>query len=294
MAEASRVSASDGAITGSGEARIGTTVKQNDLIGWQQVTVRAFLVGQRIDLRALNRTETLAVAPLAVAAGERGMAVLFRYGAAVLFNLQPVEEAAFLVSLNSVVGDPFDTPESEEVQLRVEPGGEERVDAQGVIHLREVTTERLLVVADVLAKSVVIAWNEHRVLRAFDRIEPVAAALHGRGGRRVAAQELLDHIGDVLLSQHRMVGRVEVTEKPELLWDRPELERLYLRLQEEFELPERDRALSRKLELISQTATTALGLLQARRSLRVEWYIVILIVVEILLTLYEMFVAGAH
>jgi uncharacterized Rmd1/YagE family protein len=222
------------------------------------------------------------------------MAVLFRYGVVVLFNLQIVEEAAFLVSLKSVVGDPFDNPESEDVQLRVDPDGDERVDAAGVIHLREVTTERLQVVADVLAKSVVLAWNENRVARAFDRIEPVAVALHRRAGGRVGPRQLLDHIGDVLLTQHRMVGRVEVTEKPELLWDRPELERLYLRLQEEFELPERDRALSRKLELIAQTATTALGLLQARRSLRVEWYIVILIVVEILLTLYEMFLAGGH
>jgi uncharacterized Rmd1/YagE family protein len=47
--------------------------------------------------------------------------------------------------------------------------------------------------------------------------------------------------------------------------------------------------MSRKLALISQTAETALGLLQARSTLRVEWYIVALIVVEIILTLYAMF-----
>jgi uncharacterized Rmd1/YagE family protein len=37
---------------------------------------------------------------------------------------------------------------------------------------------------------------------------------------------------------------------------------------------------------------TALGLIQARRSLRVEWYVVILIVFEILMTLYQMFWLG--
>ena len=40
----------------------------------------------------------------------------------------------------------------------------------------------------------------------------------------------------------------------------------------------------------NRSLETALELLQTRRSLRVEWYIVILIVVEILLTLYDMFV----
>ncbi len=258
---------------------------------WRRVRVVALLVGKRIDLRALYRSDSLAVAPLAIPAGERGMAVLFRYGAVVMFNLQVVEEAAFLLNLKSFVGDELAEPERENAEIAVEPDADERVDVSGVIRLRQITSDRLLVVADVLAKSVSLAWDETRVARVFDRIEPVAEALQKERGGRVVARQLLDHIGDVLITQHRMVGRVEVAEKPELLWDRPELERLYLRLQEEYELPERDRALTRKLDLISQTASTALGLLQAKRSLRVEWYIVLLIIFEIILTLYQMFVA---
>jgi len=84
------------------------------------------------------------------------------------------------------------------------------------------------------------------------------------------------------------VGRVEVTEKPEIVWDDPELDRLYERLATEYELRDRDRALSRKLDLISRTAETYLDLINARQTLRVEWYIVILIVMEIVLSLYEM------
>lgn len=259
--------------------------------GWDRIRAHALLVGKRIDLRALyrNRGDSLSTTPLAIPAGERGMAVLFRYGAVVLFNLQIVEEAAFLHSLQSVIGDSFDETEREEAQIVADANGDEAVDGTGVIRLHEVTADRLLIIADVLAKSVSLAWDENRVARVFDRTEPVAEALRrDRGGR---ARQLVDHISDVLITQHRMVGRVEVTEKPELLWDRPQLGRLYLRLQEEYELPERDRALTRKLDLIAQTASTALGLLQARRSYRVEWYIVLLIVVEIVLTLYEMFVA---
>jgi uncharacterized Rmd1/YagE family protein len=86
-----------------------------------------------------------------------------------------------------------------------------------------------------------------------------------------------------------MVGRVQVDEKPELIWDRPDLERLFVRLEDEYEISERYAALNQKLELISRTAETVLELLQHRRSMRVEWYIVILIVLEILLTLWQMF-----
>ena len=101
--------------------------------------------------------------------------------------------------------------------------------------------------------------------------------------------ELTDQIGLSLLTEQRMVGRVEMKEKPELLWDHPELEGLYLQLFDEYELGERSIALEQKLDLITRTAETLLRLEESRRSLRAEWYIILLIVVEILLTLYELF-----
>ncbi len=259
---------------------------------WHDVRARALLLGQRLDLRQLARSDCLAFAPLAVPAGEQGAAVLFRYGAVVLFNLQPIEESSFLSALAPLIGDPLAEPECETTRIRIDPDADERIDADGVVCLRALGIEHLQIVADALAKSVVLSCDEGRVASAFDRIEPVAAKLGRTGPTRFSSAHLLEHIGAVLATQHRVVGRVEVTEKPDLLWDHPELERLALRLQEEYDLPERERALNRKLDLIAQTATTALTLVQARQSLRVEWYIVVLIVVEICLTLYELFVAS--
>jgi uncharacterized Rmd1/YagE family protein len=158
-----------------------------------------------------------------------------------------------------------------------------------VIRLRGFDIERLQLVAAVLSKSVALAEYESRVAENFEHVEPFAVELQtrGRGGRKM--KELLQQIGRVLLTEHRMVARVEVREKPELLWEHPELEPLYLRLENEFEIAERSTALERKLALTSQTVSTLLDLLQNRRTLYVEWYIVILIVLEILLTSYELF-----
>lgn len=264
-----------------------------DVSNWQRVRVHALLVAARIDLRTLYRSDNLATTPLAIAAGDGGMAVLFRYGAVVTFNLQPIDEAAFLKSLQAVIDAPIAQPEHEEAEIVIDPQADERVGPTGTIFLRTLSPERLLLVADTLAKSVSLAFDERRVADVFDRIEPVAQSLRSTGGRRLLGRQLLGHIGDVLITQHRMVGRVEITEKPEFLWDCPGLDRLYQRLQEEYELPERDRALTRKLDLISQTASTALGLLDVRRSLRLEWYIIWLIVIEIALSLYQM-ARGGH
>jgi uncharacterized Rmd1/YagE family protein len=256
--------------------------------GLERLHARACLVGERIDMRALEQAEVLAHGPLTVRAGDRGCAMLFRFGSVVFFELTPIEEVTFLEGLKPFVKGPFEEPDREDLAIVVESDQNERIDAAGTLHLREASIERLQVAAHVLAKSTVLAHYEARVAKVFDRIEPLAEGMQ-RGKRRGApTRVLLEQIGDVLLAQTRTVGRAEVTEKPEITWDKSELDRLYERLAFEFELRDRDLALSRKLDLITRTAQTFLNLLQHRRTLHVEWYIVILILVEIVLSLYAM------
>ncbi len=257
--------------------------------GHKRIQARAWFVGERIDVRAFEQGAALALSPLTVRAGERGCAVLFRSGAVVVFDLEPAEQAAFLHHLEPFVQGAFDEPETETAEISVEPQRDERVDASGVVQLHDLALGRLQVVANVLAKSTVLAHHEENVAEVFNQIEPLAESLRG-GGRRVAGgRELLRQIGEVMLTESHPVGRFEVTEKPEITWDRRDLDRLYERLVIEYELTERDHALSRKLELISRTASTVLELIHTRRALRVEWYIVILIAVEIVLIVYDIF-----
>jgi uncharacterized Rmd1/YagE family protein len=252
---------------------------------------RALLVGERIDLRGFELPDRLAVDPLSLRVGG-GIAVVFRYGAVVFFDVPPQAAEAFLDRLSERVSQPLAERETETLNVSIDPEAREAMQ-DSTVCLRDRSIERFQLVADVLSKSVVLALYESRVAESFQRVEPVAVDLERKGvdGQRVA--ELLRHIGGALLSELRIVGRVEVADKPELTWDRPELERLYVRLADEFEIRERYRVLERKLDLISRTAHTVLELLQHRHTLRVEWYIVILIVLEILLTLYQLFFPGA-
>lgn len=256
--------------------------------GHTEFKARALLLGERIDLRALEGTERLAANPLSLPVQGGGVAVLFRYGLVVLFDVAPIEEAAFLGHLGSYVAGPHGQPETEVINIIIDPDAREGMRGEAIV-LAAKSIERLQLIADILAKSVILSMYEAKIAGTFDRIEPLAINLERKGAGGRQAKELLQHIGGALLSEHMMVGRVEVSEKPELLWEYPELEKLYVRLEDEFEIRERHLALERKLGIISRTAETLLDLLNNRRSLRVEWYIVLLIVAEVLLTLYEMF-----
>jgi uncharacterized Rmd1/YagE family protein len=259
-------------------------------IAQPELRARAILLGERLELRGWDNLDVLATTPLALAVRGGGIAVLFRFGAAVFFGVAAQDEAAFLDAVRPRTVNPHANPETEVLEVRVGAGVRETI-TDGVVTLDSLTIERLQVIADVLAKSVVLALYETRVAATFDGIEPLANRLERTGRIQGKADQLLKHIGATLLVDHMMVGRVAVGEKPELLWDQPGLEGLYIRLEDEFELRERQEALERKLGVISRTAETLLELIQSRHALRVEWYIVALIVVELFLTLYQIFLA---
>jgi uncharacterized Rmd1/YagE family protein len=248
--------------------------------------VRSLLLGERIDTRGLERRDSLATLPLTLRLPGDGAAVLFRYGVVVLFDASPADEVSFLERIAPFVIEPLAAREIDEAIVHIAPEAQEPIDQSGTIFLHEPSVPRLQLVADVLAKSLVLAHYETSVAAIFDRIEPLAASLRATGQSGASGRDLLRQIGDVLATQHKMVGRVETGEKPELLWEHPELERLFVRLADEYEVRERERALDRKFDVIARTAETLLSVLQNRSSLRVEWYILALIVAELALSLY--------
>ena len=255
----------------------------------------AVLAGTGIDLAALGSTDRTGGAPLAVDLGDPPGAVvfLFRYGAAVFFDVAPAAVADHLRRIAPQIRQPFSPGERETecLDVRVDAAAREAIEHNTLV-LADASREKLQLVADVMAKSVSLAHHEKAIERQFERIEPFAGNLAhwGRGGR--AARELLHNLGAALLAEHRVVAGARVDDSPELLWDHPELERLWARLRDEFEIRDRYAALHGKLGLISRTAETALELLQNRRALRVEWAIVGLIVFEIVLTLVQWAVNG--
>ena len=66
-----------------------------------------------------------------------------------------------------------------------------------------------------------------------------------------------------------------------------DLDRLYARVEDEYELKERAEALTRKLTVIADTAEVLTDIIDTRRSLRLELTIVILIVIEIAFAIYQ-------
>ena len=254
-----------------------------------RLTARALLLGDRLDVAGLERSDVLSTTPLAFRAGQDGFVALFRYGVAVLVGLTPLEEDEIIRSLRQRIQGEFARHEEETAIIEISPERDDQIPPGGPIYIKQLSTERLIVIADALSKSAALARDEREAAAVFDIVEPAARHLAEKGRRPPGRREILKHVGHALLVRQRVSGRVAVEEKPDVLWDRPDLERLYARLEDEYELKERATSLHGKLEVIGDTAQALTDIIDTERSLRLELIIVLLIVFEIFITFYQMF-----
>lgn len=253
----------------------------------KDLKARALLLGDRLDLRLFKLADCLATTPLTLqVSAEGGVAVLFRYGVAVLFGVSAPDEARFLDTLKPLLTNPYQAPEIETMDIHA---GRSGIGVQsGAVSLDVVSLEKLQVIADALSKNLVLTLYEKKVAGEFDKIEPLAQELATDGRVSADTKKLLSKIGAMLLIEHRMVGRAEIGDKPETLWDNPHLEGLYASMEDEFELKERKAALDRKLGLISDTAQTLADVWDNKQLHKLEWYVIGLILFEIVISLIEM------
>jgi len=257
-----------------------------------ELRAHAVLLGERLGRPGVDADGVIAAAPLSFRLGAYGLVAVFRYGAVVMFGLSDAQEAHTLKELSERVIGPEERLEDEVAQILVRPGEDEHITPTGAIRLSEASPDHLLVVADALAKSIALARDERQVATVFDALEPFAAGLAQNGRPPGGRKAMLQVIGRALLVQHRLSGRVAVREKPDILWDRPDLERLYARLEDEYELVERADTVDRKLGFISTTASALVDLKDAARSLRLEVAVVVLILLEVALAVLQL--SGVH
>jgi uncharacterized Rmd1/YagE family protein len=248
---------------------------------------RAVLLGDRLTIDRTGHSGVVSTAPFGYQKDD-GYVIVFRYGAVVLIGLPGVVEKSVLNEITPEKAHPGPS-EEERIAIEVRPDQEEGLATNGVLQVKELTVAHVLVLADILAKSVALARYEREIASVFDTIEPAATTLAVSGRIPKDRKALLQLIGSALLAQHRVSGRIAFAEKPEILWEHPELERFYARLEDEFEIVELGTLLNGKMTVLGSVAETFTDMMDTARSARLELLIVILIVAELIIAAVTIF-----
>src|SRR5262245_45550670 len=99
------------------------------------LVARALQLADRIDVKGLERPDQFSSLPLAFRVGGAGAVVLFRFGAAVFFGLNPLEEEGIIKGLEGRLIDPLTERETETVQVEFRSDRDDQPLANGIFAL---------------------------------------------------------------------------------------------------------------------------------------------------------------
>lgn len=252
--------------------------------------VRAFLLAEQFNLKSITtKRKTTEGSSVMLAVDASRVAFVFAYGIVVFFSPEDTSEPILYwqeACKPYLSGCFFDTTQEEHLTILTKAASDGFV--AGTCTLSQTTRDHLELIAEVLARSLILEKHEKLLDTRFDQVKPIAKNIIA-GKVHEQRHDLLQYIGANLMAEHDLAGRAAITEKPALLWENGQLEAFYHLLMDEFEIQERQSIVERKMEAISRTAQTYLDVSMHQHDLRLEWYIIILIFIEIVLEVYTIY-----
>ena len=254
--------------------------------------LRAEYFQGQIDFRAFAARHphhrVLSTNPLVLEPEAGTWVYLSRFGAVVFWNASAAVVEAVLADLAVLPGTGARV-EAARDDLRVHLGAETDRVTFSEVWLRELTLDKLKIVSLALAQSVALDSVEAEVSRALDRFHPVVEALRADGRLPSGQRELLRTVGFALAVRAAVLDTLTLFDDPPETWESEALAHLDGALFDQFDLEERLSAVNQKVAYLQDAGATVLDVLAHRKDQRLEWIIIVLILVEVVLFVWKEF-----
>jgi required for meiotic nuclear division protein 1 len=222
--------------------------------------------------------------------GDPERVYLFYFGCLVFINCSGAIIARFLDGIKQHVDAVKIPPQlsfREEYQLEIDDAREPAITNDYAV-MQSYNQAFTDIICFVIAKSVALERIEESIDSVFDEVEVLIANL-GQGTLEIRDRVMAKLASSILGFKFTSIAHIMVLDKPESTWDDPAADRLYLTMARLFELSPRYQEIKHKSETLLDMTDVFSSISHARRSARLEWIIIFLIVIEIVLSVSEIF-----
>jgi uncharacterized Rmd1/YagE family protein len=217
-----------------------------------------------------------------------GRIFLFDFGAAVQDGAAKIDEAV-METLQKTLSRKFLRETMETYYIAVDPTRSAEPLRVGWDQVVVPSREPGLVgaVALLLAQSAALERYEKAAEELIEAALPRTRFLAEKGRVPAETRGLIKRIGKLTTDRLELANLFYLLDRPEETWEDAQIASLYDRLFSNLELADRYRAMLQKLEAVERVTDLTLNIWLGYLSNRLEWAIVVLIVVEILLALFR-------
>lgn len=211
---------------------------------------------------------------------------VFDYGVVVFANYYSVAKTEFIQYVKNYASTFVNLDLSEEYRIIIDENLHKIVVKNDYVTVPQIDSSLLRIVMLNIGQSVALEYYETLTDELITSSKHYILELEHFGKLSVSKTNLLKYIGKVLNVKNSIVDNLYILDDPNLVWDNEELNLLNRNLKANFDINPRFKDLDYRLQIVENNLTLFTDVLNVRESTRLEWIIIILILIEIVIALF--------
>lgn len=210
----------------------------------------------------------------------------FSFGVVVFWGFAEVDEKPLLDALHAFEKGPLPKIELDEFsfiygdRMKIE-------DDEIVLHKKDPLTK--LAISYAIAQSVKLTVFEDLISRTIENSTQIPKDLADKGKITLSRNETLRKMGELYLERNYINLHSDILDIPELFWEHADVEPFYRKMAHYLDVNKRVDLQNRRLTLLHELFEILSDGLNHQHSARLEWTIIILIVIEVIMGLMKDF-----
>lgn len=214
----------------------------------------------------------------------------FNHGAMVSWGFKKSYEDKLLESTKEFAINPLSHIETDNFYYRY--GDETTIDTHESLRIDVITLDSedaqiKWAISYGIAQSIKLEAFEEAVQDVIKKNSYLPEEIANRGSISLSRRAIFKRIGEIFLARSSINLNIEYLESPEYFWRNPNLEPFYIMTKKFLDIPGRVNALNQKLDVLQELLHILNTQLQHRYSSMLESIIILLILAEIIISLFQ-------
>ncbi|KAB1158236.1 RMD1 family protein [Flavobacterium luteum] len=212
---------------------------------------------------------------------------VFDYGVVVFANYDAAAKQEFINVIKNFANNLVDLDLMEEYFIITNSELLKPVVKNNFVSVHHIDSFLLRIIMLNIGQSVALDYYETLTDELITSSKHYIEQLETLGKIRISKTNLLKYIGKVLNVKNSIVDNLYVLDDPNLVWENEELNLLNRNLKINFDINTRFKDIDYRLQIVENNLRLFTDVLNVRESSRLEWVIIILILCEILISLFN-------
>ena len=215
--------------------------------------------------------------------GKSVHAFIFPYGIVVCWGVSKSDAAPIIDFVKAFENSPLEALEVDEFTYSF---GEKQLRiVEDEISLHDESVLLQLALSHAIAQSVKLSTFEVKMQKAFALAQQLPEDLAKKGRISLSRKQISQKMGNLFLERNSVNLYLDILDTPDFFWDYPELEQPYHMMSNYLDIKSRVDILNQRLRILHELFEMLGNELNHQHSARLEWTIILLIVIEVIVSL---------